>query len=126
MAIFNNFSIFCMDVRTMSGKDTTFKALLQASTKFATTDCSTQTGPDVKRLAQPGRKFIAKMDSFGLDRFFAFETNEGANHIQLGAYNGGGMKVEWYYADFVDRPKNAPVKSSLCSRILTYLFNSFR
>lgn len=97
--LFNNSSIFCANVRIMSGGDAAFKMLLQSSTKFAKTASDVQTGPNIEGLAKPGRKFIAKMDSCGLDRFFTFETNEDADHIQSAVYNGGGWGVEWYYVD---------------------------
>lgn len=97
--LFHGTSTLCMAVKRMLGDDEAFKVLLQRSVKFAHTGSSLKTGPDINSLVKPNRKFIAKMDSFGANRFWTFETNAGANQIQQGLYDGGGMSIEWYYLD---------------------------
>ncbi len=56
--------------------------------------------PDVSRLENDGQKLlVAKIDSFGLDRYFVFETNEDINQLVNTVKIGGGSQVEWYYLE---------------------------
>lgn len=45
--------------------------------------------PSIKNKAKNGRVFIAKMDTFGLDRFFVFKTDNDINQLVQGVFNGG-------------------------------------
>ena len=51
--------------------------------------------PDVSRFKE--ELLIAKMDSFGLDRFFVFQNNNDVNELVRAVQQGGGMNVSWYY-----------------------------
>lgn len=40
---------------------------------------------------------VAKMDSFGLDRYFSFQTNEDVDQLVKAVQQGGGMSLSWYW-----------------------------
>ena len=53
--------------------------------------------PDVSTFAGTNSLLIAKMDSFGLDRYFAFENNDDVDLLVKAICDGGGMGLSWYY-----------------------------
>ena len=56
--------------------------------------------PDVSKLkSKENLLLIAKMDSFGLHRYFEFKTNDDVNTLVQGVQNGGGWDVSWYYVE---------------------------
>lgn len=55
--------------------------------------------PSVAGLKKRNRLFLAKMDSFGIDRWFQFETDEDIAALAEGVSNGGGRSVAWFYYD---------------------------
>lgn len=55
--------------------------------------------PNIENYQQPNRQFIAKMDSFGLIRYFALKNNQDAAAIIQAARNGGGWDPEFFYYD---------------------------
>jgi len=42
---------------------------------------------------------VAKMDSFGLDRYFGFEDAQDIDQLVQAVQGGGGMDVSWYYLE---------------------------
>lgn len=53
--------------------------------------------PSLKSFAGTERKlFVAKMDSFGMDRWFTFETDADIEQLVQGVRQGGGWDVSWY------------------------------
>lgn len=53
--------------------------------------------PDISVYKKSGHVLVAKMDSFGLDRYFTFQTDEDMKNLVEGVQNGGGWDVRWYY-----------------------------
>jgi hypothetical protein len=88
-------------IKRVNGNDESLKSLQKDMTKFQTTGSGSKSGPDISKLAKDGRKFFAKMDLFGLDRWFTFEDQRNADDIQMNCHNGSSMDVEWYYLDNV-------------------------
>lgn len=76
-----------------------FQALKAALVQITETRSGEEKGPDISEYAKGNRKFFAKVDTFGMDRWFTFENKEDADHIQSGVRNGGGWGVVWYYLD---------------------------
>ncbi|MFA6527532.1 MAG: hypothetical protein WCT20_03865 [Candidatus Babeliales bacterium] len=72
------------------------------------TSSSGDNKPDISELIQKGRTFIAKMDSFGMDRYFSFETNADIEELVEGVMRGGGMGLNWYYLDTKEEKKLNP------------------
>jgi hypothetical protein len=53
--------------------------------------------PDVSKLQKNDIGLIAKMDSFGLDRYWSFQNNDHVKELVQGVRNGGGESISWYY-----------------------------
>ncbi len=53
--------------------------------------------PNMNEHYKADRRFVAKMDSFGLDRYFQFTTNQHVDELVQGVRQGGGMGLDWYY-----------------------------
>lgn len=54
-------------------------------------------GADISKLIKEKRKFYAKLDMFGTDKWFRFENNKDINILQEVCCSEGS--VEWYYDD---------------------------
>src|SRR5258708_8890433 len=76
-------------------------ALLQKLIQFheSTSSSGYSPKPDMEKFQKPGRHFVAKMDSFGLDRYFTFSTNEGVKSLVKTVQQGGGKNVACFYYD---------------------------
>lgn len=83
--------------RIDSNSDEVRGKIEQMGKLFAETSSTTQQGPDIGRLQNRAITFLAKYDLFGFARYFEFETQDDADALQLGCYNGGAMSVKWYY-----------------------------
>jgi hypothetical protein len=77
------------------------ESLLKKLVKFheATSSSEYSKKPDMQKLEKTNRCFVAKMDSFGLDRYFSFRTNDDVEELVEAVQQGGGMNVAWYYYD---------------------------
>lgn len=64
---------------------------------IGTVSSSGNNRPSVTNLAKEGRNFIAKMDSFGLDRYFLFSNDNDIDQLVTAVMRGGGMYVTFYY-----------------------------
>ena len=64
---------------------------------FTATTSTNKKGPDIRALKTHAIAFVAKYGLFGFARYFEFETQDDADALQLGCYNGGAMSVKWYY-----------------------------
>lgn len=97
MSLFVTPMIYCASLERIKPDENVLKLL----TKFheATSSGYNSKKPNMKNFQQPGRRFVAKMDSFGLDRYFSFKTDEDVEALVEGVRQGGGMKVEWFYYD---------------------------
>lgn len=51
--------------------------------------------PDVSKLSD--NLLIAKMDSFGMDRYFVFQNNKDVEELVKAVQQGGGWDVSWFY-----------------------------
>ena len=51
--------------------------------------------PDVSKLND--NMLIAKMDSFGMDRYFVFQNNKDVADLVKAVQQGGGWDVSWFY-----------------------------
>ena len=70
------------------------------------TDSSGQPKPNMEKFQQSKRRFIAKIDTFGLDRYFSIKTNEDVDALAQGVREGHGCKIEWFYYDTDDNSDN--------------------
>jgi len=43
-------------------------------------------------------QLVAKIDAFGVDRYYTFETDEDINDLILAVQQGWGARVSWYKA----------------------------
>ena len=76
------------------------QTILSGMKEFAPATCgSVDPVPNIANFKQNKRRFIAKMDSFGLDRYFLFQNEEDAQALRDAVSRGGGRKVQWYYYD---------------------------
>lgn len=77
------------------------ESLLKKLVQFheATSSSEYSKKPDMRKLEKQNRCFVAKMDSFGLDRYFSFRTNDDVEELVEAVQQGGGMNVAWYYYD---------------------------
>lgn len=55
--------------------------------------------PNVETRDLADKKLIAKIDTFGLDRYFSFETNQDVDTLVQAVQRGAGMSVAWYVVD---------------------------
>ena len=73
--------------------------LLAKLVKFhePTYSCDSSPQPDMRCFEKQNRYFVAKIDSFGFDRYFSFKTNADVNELVKSVQSGAGMDVSWYY-----------------------------
>lgn len=55
--------------------------------------------PDMLCYQTRGRKFVAKMDMVGMDRYYAVETNASVDILVEMVLAGWGKGLDWYYYD---------------------------
>jgi hypothetical protein len=84
-------------ITKLSGTEEILKKIEKMSTKFAETRSGASKGPEL--IKKDGRIFLAKMNSFALDLYYEFETQDEANSIQMNCHNGWSWSVAWYYCD---------------------------
>ncbi len=108
MSLFLSQASFGMDfdrIEKIHPDKDTIEQLKQFHEPTSSGEYSPKPGPeDIKPHKKVGRCLIAKMDSFGLDRYFSFETSKDVNTLVKAVQDGGGMEVEWFYYDL--QPKN--------------------
>lgn len=97
LSAFLCFSTHANIIRIYPDSDEAFSKIEQLSALFAITSFSIQKGPDISRLKTRAATFFAKYDLFGFAKYFEFETQNDADALQLGCYNGGALSVKWFY-----------------------------
>lgn len=94
LTIFSSFSTFA-SIRRLTPTEISNYSTKMIQLHPPTSSASNSATPDI--TAQKGKFLIAKMDSFGLDRYFTFSTNDHVKELHQAVQNGGSMFVEWYY-----------------------------
>jgi len=93
LSCFSAFSIFGM--QRVSSED--LEIIKKGLKEFhkSTTSSPDSSKPDVSSFKK-STLLVAKMDSFGCDRYFAFRTNDHVNELVGSVQQGAGMRVSWY------------------------------
>lgn len=55
--------------------------------------------PNMDKHQKGGRVFIAKIDTFGFNRYFMFKTNDDVAQLVQSVRDGGGMSITWLCYD---------------------------
>jgi len=85
------------ELQRIKPDESLLKKLVKFHEETSSHECSEK--PDMQRFENKNRCFVAKMDSFGLDRYFSFRTNDDVKELVKAVQRGGGMNVAWYYYD---------------------------
>ena len=90
-----SFAAHAMTVERIKPNEELLKKLIKFHDATSSSEFSAK--PDLNNFKKQNKFFVAKMDSFGLDRYFSFQTNDDVEALVKAVQNGCGMNVAWYY-----------------------------